>query len=636
HREQRTGHGEERTGHGEERTGHGEVRTGHRRRGEDTGGRGEDTGGRGEDTERRRQDTGRREQDTGRREQGGHLALRREGSPKGEKNSERWEEELQEREERCANRYEGAVKSERAVCRGRRGEGGIGRVSRGGIAGEMERRLDCDGAATFAAKHYYYSPWYSGPICEDHFNAIIPRTCLLLIPEQQVLFTIAMAASNDDLVILEVKLKNCQQSKNQADDELTQVVEQALLELRNQSTEVGLLRETLAALRAINIELVARMKGFELMEARLSEHEQLERRVREYEKLEESRVKEYEKLEIRVRDFEKLEIRVREYEKLEIRVREYEKMEERVREYEKMEERVREYEKMEERVREYEKMEERVREYEKMEERVREYEKMEKRVREFEKMEKRVREYEKMEESRVKEYEKLDIRVRDYEKLEKRVREYEKLERVQEYEKLESRYLRLHEKLEASRKDSDHWEAKMRMWKYKAEKLEAAANESASLKGSVRELQALVARLKQEIGYLEERIREPGPSEMLVSNLKKDLEEMTQQRNRYCQQLRNTQEHRGRLQQQMMEARDMTLQVLRGCMAELNQVPAVGVPQLVSPIKAHIQPEVEQEGEDLVVVDSDPNIKENVKLVVETIRTLLAAAPRMASLHLPD
>ncbi|CAI5937211.1 unnamed protein product [Closterium sp. NIES-64] len=208
-----------------------------------------------------------------------------------------------------------------------------------------------------------------------------------------------------------------------------------------------MLRETLAALRTVNIQLVTRIKGLELVEARLSEHEQLQRRVREFEKLEEIRFKEYEKLEIRVRDYEKLEIRVKEYEKLE----------------------------------------------------------------------KKVREYEKLEESRVKEYEKLDIRVRDYEKLEKRVREYEKLEesRVKEYEKLDIR-------------------------------------------------------------------------------------------------------------------------VLRGCVAELNQVPAVGVPQLVSAIKAHIQPEVEQEGEDLVVVDSYPNIKENMKLVVETIRMLLAAAPRMASLHLPD
>ncbi|CAI7923701.1 unnamed protein product, partial [Closterium sp. NIES-54] len=96
-----------------------------------------------------------------------------------------------------------------------------------------------------------------------------------------------MAASNADLAILEVKLKNCQQSRKQADDELTQVVEQALLELRSQSTGIGLLRDTLAALRAVNVELVTRMKGFELVEARLSEHEQLERRVRQYEKLEE-------------------------------------------------------------------------------------------------------------------------------------------------------------------------------------------------------------------------------------------------------------------------------------------------------------------------------------------------------------
>ncbi|CAI7835412.1 unnamed protein product [Closterium sp. NIES-53] len=124
---------------------------------------------------------------------------------------------------------------------------------------------------------------------------------------------------------------------------------------------------------------------------------------------------------------------------------------------------------------------------------------------------------------------------------------------------------------------------------------------------------------------------------MGVENLKKDLEEMTQQRNRYRQQLRNTQEHRGRLQQQMMEARDTSLQVLRSCVRQLSEVPAAEVPQLVSAINTHIQPVVEQEGEDLVEVDSEPKVAEIVKLLAETIGTLLAAAPRLvASLHLPD
>ncbi|CAI5475612.1 unnamed protein product [Closterium sp. Yama58-4] len=346
-----------------------------------------------------------------------------------------------------------------------------------------------------------------------------------------------MAASNADLAILEVKLKNCQQSRKQEDDELTQVVEQALLQLRCQSTEIGLLRETLAALRAVNVELVTRMKGFQLMEARLSEHEQLERRVRACEMLEEIRSKEYEKLDIRVRDYEKLEIRVRDYEKLEIRVKEYEEME-----------------------------------------------------------------------RRFQEYEKLESRVRDYEKLEIRVREYENMERkVHEYEKLESRSRRQHEELEAWRKESDHWEAKMRMWKDKAEKLEAEAKESASF------WKARVRELKREVEYLEKKIQEAAPSEMRIKNLKKDLEEMTQQRNRYSQQLRNTQEHRGKLQQQMMEARDMSLQVLRGCMAELNQVPAVGVTQLVSAINALIQPVVAQEGEDLVMTEQRNGLRQQLR-----------------------
>ncbi|CAI5511584.1 unnamed protein product, partial [Closterium sp. Naga37s-1] len=210
----------------------------------------------------------------------------------------------------------------------------------------------------------------------------------------------AMAWSNDDLSAFEVKVKHCLQIRNQPDNDLTHLLEQALHKLRGQEIQVLVLRETLRAILATNSELATRMKGFELMEARLREHVQL----------------------------------------------------------------------------------------------------------------------------------------------------------------------------------------------------------------GVRGSHFVVAKLQQEIVCLEKKVEEAGPLEKLVQDLREELDEVTQQRNGLRQQLRNTHEHRRRQSQQIMEAQDISLQVLRDCVREIDRVPAQGVQQLVRAINDHIQPVLEEEGEDIIEVTPEPKI----------------------------
>ncbi|GJP67726.1 hypothetical protein CLOP_g24512, partial [Closterium sp. NIES-67] len=135
-------------------------------------------------------------------------------------------------------------------------------------------------------------------------------------------------------------------------------------------------------------------------------------------------------------------------------------------------------------------------------------------------------------------------------------------------------------------------------------------------------------RLSREVVQLQRRVKEPGWLVKKVKDVGTEIEEMTQQRNGLRQQLRNTQEHRGRLRQQLMEIQDKSLKVLRDCLGDLSRVPAEGVPQLVSAISSHIQPVLEQEEEDLVEVNPEPKLGEVMRLLGDTIRALLAAAIR--------
>ncbi|CAI5970047.1 unnamed protein product, partial [Closterium sp. NIES-64] len=90
------------------------------------------------------------------------------------------------------------------------------------------------------------------------------------------------------------------------------------------------------------------------------------------------------------------------------------------------------------------------------------------------------------------------------------------------------------------------------------ELMEARLREHAHL--GVRGSHFVVARLQQENVCLEKKVEEAGPLEKMVQDLRKELDEVTQQRNGLRQQLRNTQEHRGRLSQQIIEAQDISLQ----------------------------------------------------------------------------
>ncbi|CAI7876646.1 unnamed protein product [Closterium sp. NIES-54] len=96
--------------------------------------------------------------------------------------------------------------------------------------------------------------------------------------------------------------------------------------------------------------------------------------------------------------------------------------------------------------------------------------------------------------------------------------------------------------------------------------------------------------------------------ELMEARLREHVQLVTQQRNGLRQQLRNTQEHRRRLSQQIMEAQDISLQVLRDCVREIDRVPAQGVQQLVRAINYHIQPVLEEEGEDIIEVTPEPKI----------------------------
>ncbi|CAI5511582.1 unnamed protein product [Closterium sp. Naga37s-1] len=102
--------------------------------------------------------------------------------------------------------------------------------------------------------------------------------------------------------------------------------------------------------------------------------------------------------------------------------------------------------------------------------------------------------------------------------------------------------------------------------------------------------------------------------------------QMTEQCNGLRQQLRNAQEHKARLQQELMEAGDNAMKALRECVGALSILRAEEVPQLLSDIKRHIQPVVEQEEEDLVEVNPDPKLVLSMRLLVRTINTLLAVA----------
>ncbi|CAI7867255.1 unnamed protein product [Closterium sp. NIES-53] len=111
--------------------------------------------------------------------------------------------------------------------------------------------------------------------------------------------------------------------------------------------------------------------------------------------------------------------------------------------------------------------------------------------------------------------------------------------------------------------------------------------------------------------------------ELMEARLREHVQLVTQQRNGLRQQLRNTQEHRRRLSQQIMEAQDISLQVLRDCVREIDRVPAQGVQQLVRAINYHIQPVLEEEGEDIIEVTPEPKICEIVQLLIKIIRALL-------------
>ncbi|CAI5475609.1 unnamed protein product [Closterium sp. Yama58-4] len=154
--------------------------------------------------------------------------------------------------------------------------------------------------------------------------------------------------------------------------------------------------------------------------------------------------------------------------------------------------------------------------------------------------------------------------------------------------------------------------------------MEAILREHAHL--GARGSQIVVARLREEIVCLEKVVEKAGPLEKMVRDLRKELDEVKQQRNGLRQQLRNTQEHRGRLSQQILEAQDISLQVLRDCVREIDRVPAQGVQQLVRAINDQIQHVLEEEGEDIIEVTPEPKIDKigNFPMALEGVLAVTA------------
>ncbi|GJP59636.1 hypothetical protein CLOP_g13497 [Closterium sp. NIES-67] len=439
-----------------------------------------------------------------------------------------------------------------------------------------------------------------------------------------------MATSGNELDAFRGKLIECQQSKKQADDELAQLLAQALQQLRSQSAEVASLRGTLDVMRVVNAKLAARIKGFEKAEARVKELEWAEARVQEVEKLLAVRAREHETMDslravnaellTRVKTLERAEARLKELEQVVVRAREYETLDALRAVNAELMARVKVLERAKEaRLKELEQVVVRASQNETLDSLRAANAELMARVKVLEHVEAGGKE--------------LEIRVGEIEKMEARVREYETME------------------ARARAKESDSLRAKVRALEEEIEGLVTRAREAEYLDARVRQLEGyeeeargardVVKRLTREIRHLEWKVHEPEQRAMVermerrVKEMRKDLDEMTQQRNGLRQQLRNTLEHRGRLRQQLMEARDMSFTVMRDCLGDLNKVSAEGIPQLVNAINTYIQPELEQEGEDLVEVNPEPKIGEVMRLLADTIGTLLAAAPRLSSLHIP-
>ncbi|CAI5501629.1 unnamed protein product [Closterium sp. Naga37s-1] len=233
---------------------------------------------------------------------------------------------------------------------------------------------------------------------------------------------------------------------------------------------------------------------------------------------------------------------------------------------------------------------------------------------------------------REKEVELLQARAEEAEKSKERVIECERLlaDGANEIATLKAKVQEHAEISQRHKAEMDGYKARVKSYQKEVEKLQEEARVAEKFEMLVTE--ELPLEMERALSRARERGREEREegereAERNVVDLT-ELDEITEQRNGLRQQLRNTQEHKARLQQELMEAGDNAMKALRDYVGALSKVRVNGVSHLVSAIKRHIQPVVEQEEEDLVEVNPDPKLVLSTRLLVRTINTLLAAATK--------